>query len=122
MIRRPRSNTPLQALVTLNDPVFIEAARALGGRMAQFPGTIAEKAQHGFRRCVARPPSEGELKQLVTFFNEARTVYTADAMQAKQLATDAVAPMPTGVELADLAAWTTLGNVLLNLDETLMRR
>ncbi len=122
MIRRPRSNTPLQALVTLNDPVFIEAARALGGRMAQFPGTIAEKAQHGFRRCVARPPSEGELKQLVTFFNEARTVYAADPMQAKQLATDAVAPMPTGVELADLAAWTTLGNVLLNLDETLMRR
>ena len=68
------------------------------------------------------PPSEGELQQLVTFFNEVRTVYTADPMQAKQLATDAVAPLPTGVELADLAAWTTLGNVLLNLDETLMRR
>jgi hypothetical protein len=70
-LRRPRSNTPLQALVILNDPVYVEAAQALGRRMAQVTGDTAAKATYGFRACLARPPRDRELKRLVEFYDTA---------------------------------------------------
>ena len=119
-LRRPRSNTPLQALVTLNDPVYIEAAQALAKRMAGSPGLTIDRARYGFRICLARPPRTGELKQLTSLYDAARAEYTKDPAKAKKMAND------TGVAgeanaMIDLAAWTVVGNVLLNLDETLMR-
>src|SRR5258707_5541923 len=67
-LRRPRSNTPLQAFVTLNDPVYFEAAQALARRMSEIPGLPADKARFGFRLCLARPPRPQELKQLIGLF------------------------------------------------------
>src|SRR4029078_5320413 len=61
LVRRERSNTPLQALVTLNDPVYVEALQALARKMAASGTTPAEKARHGFRLCLSRPPTEEEL-------------------------------------------------------------
>jgi hypothetical protein len=121
-LRRPRSNTPLQALVTLNDPVYIEAAQALARRMAQSDGSPPQKARYGFRLCVARPPHENELQPLLQLFEAARQEYTRDLAKAKRLATEPIGPVPDGLDVADLAAWTTVGNVLLNLDEVVMRR
>ena len=121
IIRRPRSNTPLQALVTLNDPVFLEAARALGLRMARTPGTVADQITLGFRRCLIRPPTPGEVNRLAACCAETRAHFLAHPEAARQLAMDPVAPAPTDVSPGDLAAWTTVANVLLNLDETLMR-
>lgn len=121
-IRRPRTNTPLQALVTLNDPVYIECAQALARRIAVSAATPAEKARFGFRACLARPPYEHELGRLVKLFEEAKAEYAQAPEQAKQLATVPLGPAPPGADLTELAAWTVVSNVLLNLDEMLMKR
>jgi hypothetical protein len=122
-IRRDRTNTPLQALVTLNDPVYIEAAQALARRMTAAGSTPAEQAIHGFRLCVARPPNEAELQQLTDLYQRARQAFASDAEAAKKMATE---PLGTGArrggDVIDLAAWTVVANVLMNLDEMLMKR
>ncbi len=121
-IRRVRTNTPLQALVTLNDPVYVEAAQALARRMALAGATSADKARFGFRLCVARSPRDAELARLVKLYDDAHAVYAQAKDKAVQLATNPLGPAPAGADPADLAAWTTVANVLLNLDETLMKR
>ena len=122
-LRRPRSNTPLQALVTLNDPVYVEAAQALGVRMAKGPGSDAARLTYGFRLCLARAPRSDELERLLALYRDARADYAAKP----ELATRMVSP-PQGSSLSqpesdasELAAWTAVGNVLLNLDEMLMK-
>jgi hypothetical protein len=119
-LRRPRSNTPLQALVTLNDPVYIEAAQALAERMISKPGAPAEKARQGFRLCLARTPEADELKQLLDLYNDAHTHYAAKPEEAAKIASSALHPAKDQ-DVIELAAWTAAANVLLNLDETLMK-
>ena len=121
-IRRLRSNTPMQALVTLNDPVYIEAAQALARRMAEVNGPPAEKVAVGFRRCVARPPSEKETTRVLALYEEAKATYAKDPAKAAKMATDPLGAAPKGADVTELAAWTVVANVLLNLDEMLMRR
>jgi hypothetical protein len=116
-LRRTRSNTPLQALVTMNDPVFVEAAQALGKRIASASGSSTDKMRFGFRLCLARQPRPMELKRLVSFYELAKVDYIAKPDKAKEMA----GTTPEKSEVAELAAWTAVGNVLLNLDETLMR-
>jgi hypothetical protein len=115
-LRRTRSNTPLQALVTMNDPVFVEAAQALGKRIATASGATTDKMRYGIRLCLARQPRPMELKRLVSFYEQAKTDYVAKPDKAKEMAGPAEKS-----DVAELAAWTAVGNVLLNLDETLMR-
>jgi len=122
-VRRNRTNTPLQALVTMNDPVYVEAAQALARRMAKDGGvTDADKARHGFRLVLSRPPSDNELARLVKLHADSTAEFAKDKAKATSLATDPLGPLPAGMEATDLAAWTTVANVLLNLDETLMKR
>ncbi len=121
-VRRLRTNTPLQALVTLNDPVFVEAAQALGRRMAAQKGSTAERAEHGFRLCLARPPRPDETKRLVDLFEKTRQQFDTNPAGAQALATRPLGPAPKDANVVDLAAWTVVANVLLNLDETLAKR
>ncbi len=122
-VRRNRTNTPLQALVTMNDPVYVETAQALARRMAKDGGmTDADKARHGFRLVLARPPSDNELAKLVKLHADSAAEFAKDKAKATSLATDPLGPLPEGADAANLAAWTTVANVLLNLDETLMKR
>ena len=121
-LRRDRTNTPLQAFVTLNDPVYIEAAQALARRMAAVEGSAGDKARHGFRLCVARAPSDAELGRLIQLYETARQHFAQSPDQARQFATDPLGPPPDGAEIDKLAAWTMVGNVLLNLDEMLMKK
>ncbi len=121
-IRRVRTNTPLQALVTLNDPVYVEAAQALARRMAQAGKTTADKARFGFRLCLARSPRDAELVRLVQMYDDAHAEYAKNKDMAVRMATNPLGPAPAGADVTDLAAWTTVANVLLNLDETLMKR
>ena len=121
-IRRISTNTPLQALVTLNDPVYVEAAQVLARRIAADGGsTAAERSTYGFRLVLARPPGENERKLLAELFDESRKLFASKPEEAKKMATSYAGKAPAGVELADLAAWTVVGNVLLNLDETIAR-
>jgi hypothetical protein len=119
-LRRPRSNTPLQALVTLNDPVFIETAQALGRRMAAASGSVEDKTTFGFRLCLIRTPAARETSELTALFETARGEYAHDPDDAKKLAGESK-DNDTHQKPEDAAAWTAVANVLLNLDETLMR-
>ena len=122
-IRRIPTNTPLQALVTLNDPVFVEAAQALARRILQEGGeTTAERTSFGFRLCVSRPPTATETVRLGQILESAVLMYAQQPDAAVTMATDPIGPLPEGADPVKLAAWTVLSNVLLNLDETLTRR
>jgi hypothetical protein len=121
-VRRNRSNTPLQALVTLNDPVYVEATQGLARLMAGVRGAAAEKARHGFRRVLARPPAGAELKELLTLFDQAAAAYRSTPDDALALIGGTENPLPAEIEPVELAAWTAVANVLLNLDETVMKR
>jgi hypothetical protein len=123
IVRRGRTNTPLQALVTLNDPVYIEAAQGLARRIAANGGaTTADRARYGFRVTLSRPPQEAELSRLVKLYEQSLAKFSQNAEEAKRMASDPIGPTPPDANVAELAAWTVVGNVLLNLDETLMKR
>jgi hypothetical protein len=121
-VRRERSNTPLQALVTLNDPVYIEAAQSLGRRMALSGGTVPQRLQSGFQQCLHRAPSSAELASLNTLLERSRQRFQTDTTKAKRMATEPIGELPSGLEATDAAAWTSVANVLMNLDEFLMKR
>ena len=122
LVRRERSNTPLQALVTLNDPAYIEAAQALARKMATAGSTPADKARYGFRLCLSRPPAEAELASLLELYEKTLERFQADPDKARDIATKPLGEAPKELAIAELAAWTVVGNVLLNLDEMLMKR
>jgi hypothetical protein len=116
-LRRPRSNTPLQALVTLNDPVYVEAAQSLARRISEQAGSTADKIKFGFALCLVRPPHQRETRRLADLYEQAATEYSRTPELASR-----IAPEANGYgKPAELAAWTMVANVLLNLDETLMR-
>jgi len=122
-VRRVRTNTPLQALVTLNDPVYIEAAQSLARRILKEGGaTSANKVTYGFRLVLSRIPHEAELARLVTLYEQSLARFGANADDAKRIATEPLGPAADDMNVAELAAWTVVGNVLLNLDETVMKR
>ena len=121
-VRRIRTNTPLQALVTLNDPVYVEAAQALGRKVAAAPGTTAERMALAFRTCLSRVPTDKELSLLVKLFDESKAKFDKDPKKATELATNPIGPLPKDANAAELAAWTTAMNVVLNLDEMILRR
>ena len=120
-VRRERSNTPLQALVTLNDPVYLEAAQALARRIAAVGGTPADKLRHGFRLSLVRAPHDQEMTELLVLYTKTRERFARDAVQALAVATNPLGPVPPEADVSELAAWTVVGNVLLNLDELLMK-
>ena len=121
-VRRGSTNTPLQALVTLNDPVFIEAAQALARRMSAQEGDLAAQIEFGFQLTLSRPPTKIETTRLISLYDATRVRYSADTKLAQEMATNPIGPLPKGANAADLATLTVVANVLLNLDETLMKR
>jgi hypothetical protein len=122
-VRRLRTNTPLQALVTLNDPVFVEAAQSLARRIVTQGGSSLEaRVGYSFRLCLTRPPSERETRRLMELFEKAQQQYSADPAKATAMATKPLGPAPKEMNVVELAAWTVVANVLLNLDETLAKR
>jgi len=122
-LRRDRSNTPLQAFVTLNDPVFVEASQGLARRLLkEGPADTAGRLQLAFRLCVARAADAHELKALETLLQRSLATYRNDPALAAKMATQPLGPADKGADLAELAAWTAVAGVMMNLDEFLMRR
>jgi len=119
---RPRSNTPLQALTLLNDPTFVEAARALAERILREGGSDdAARIDWAFRQTVAhRPPAE-IARTLAELHVKHRTYYRANPAAARQLSEVGDRPVPDGIDLSELAAWTSVARAVLNLHEMITR-
>ncbi len=121
-VRRPKTNTPLQALVTLNDAVYVEAAQSLARKMLANGATTKDRIAFGFRQTLTRPATDQELARLERLLTETQAGYAKDKPKATQLATMPLGPLPAGVDVVDAAAYTVVANVMLNLDEALMKR
>ncbi len=121
-IRRIRTNTPLQALVTLNDPVYIEAAQSLARKMISVGTTPSERIQYAIQTCLIRDPTSEESSRLALLASETQNRFQANLDQATKMATDPLGPLPDGADPVEYAAWTVVANVVLNLDEMFMKR
>ncbi len=115
-LERTRSNTPLQALTTLNDEVFVEAAGAMAKRLAAKDATARDRIDYGFRLVTARHPREKEMNSLLSLYEKAASRYRADQAAAVKL----VRASQAGDDV-QLAPWIVVSNVLLNLDETVTK-
>jgi Protein of unknown function (DUF1553)/Protein of unknown function (DUF1549)/Planctomycete cytochrome C len=122
ILRRDRSNTPLQALVLMNDPVYVETSQALARKATTPAATPEEVIRRIFRLVLSRLPSDRESKRLVTLQAELLAAYRLDPAKASAMATNPIGPLTAGVDAADLAAWTAVAGVVQNLDETLLKR
>jgi hypothetical protein len=124
-VKRSRSNTPLQALTGLNEPVFVECAQALGLRTVRDGGTTdEERLTFAFRCCLARKASARETEILLGLLKKERERFSKPDSKPLDLAfADPAKPpsLPSGASQADLAAWTVVARVLLNLDETMTK-
>ncbi|MBL9212066.1 MAG: PSD1 domain-containing protein [Opitutaceae bacterium] len=120
-VRRSRSNTPLQALTLLNDPVYVAAARGLAHRvLTERPAAgTAERLRHAFRLCLAREPSAVELAALAGLLAQQADAAAADPGAAARVS--GARPPPPGSSVAELAAWHAVATALLNLDETITK-
>jgi mono/diheme cytochrome c family protein len=120
-IRRIRTNTPLQALVTLNDPVYLEAAAGLARRMVLEAATPSTRATRGLRLALIRPLRPNEVAPLLALQKDAEQAFTAAPERADALLKSSRAIVPAGVSKTAFAAWIVTANAILNLDEFLSR-
>jgi hypothetical protein len=119
-VKRPRTNTPLQALELLNDVAYVEAARGLAQLMIAGGGcTPDERIAFAFRRATARTPIPAELSLLRRGFERYRAAYTANKESALQLIRHGDSPLDPNADPVELAAYMATASVILNLDETI---
>jgi hypothetical protein len=121
--RRTITNTPLQALVLLNDPAFVEAARSLAERMLVEGGkTENARLDYGFRLATARPPAPREIAVLRDTLSAEMPEYKRHEDRADALLKEGEAPVNSKLDKQELAAWTTVASMILNLDETITKQ
>ena len=121
-IRRISTNTPLQALVTLNDPVYVEASLALAQQMLLATATNdRERIAFGLRRALSRPAQSDEIARLEALLLKAKANFDSDATAANELVKGIAFERSPNVGAQSLAAWTIIANAILNLDELLTR-
>jgi hypothetical protein len=116
------TNTPLQALVLLNDPTYVEAARALAQRMLEQGGKDpSSRIRFGFRLATARQPNANEVKVLKDVETQELAQYRRDKDAAEKLITVGDSRADAKLASGELAAWTTVASMILNLDETISK-
>jgi hypothetical protein len=120
-VRRPRTNTPLQALELLNDPTYIEASRVLGERLLASSSDDSDRLDHAFRLVLARAPKPEETAILLRLLAEQRRHFEQSETAANQLLRIGEHSIPAGMPASELAAWTVVASTLLNLDETITK-
>jgi hypothetical protein len=114
---RPRSNTPLGALVLLNDPSYVEAARVLAADAIQKATTDAERLEFVFRRSLQRLPSDQEQEVLLNLVRQQREYFAQHEEEATRLIEVGLSPVPTDVSNAELSAWTAATRAVFNMYE-----
>jgi hypothetical protein len=122
LIRRIPTNTPLQALVTLNDPVFIEAAAALAVRMIKESPAVDDmsRAEHGLWLALRRPVRDGEAEPMARLRQELVVAFQAEPAKAESLISLGRVSLPEA-DPSELASWIVVGSAIMNLDEFLTR-
>jgi hypothetical protein len=119
---RAVSDTPMQALVLMNDPSFVEAARVFGEHIVRYSGkTFEAKLAFAYRTTLSRAPTPKETTILRRLFDQTRDRYLLDRQAALALISTGESPVPGDLDVADVAAWTTVARALLNLHETITR-
>jgi hypothetical protein len=119
-VRRISTNTPIAAFALLNDPAYVEAAQALARQIVKYDNVdVAARATYAFRRVLSRQPAAEEVQQMVALFDSERSHYQKEPDAALKMALGETGQPEQGSNVAELAAWTVVSNVLLNLDETL---
>jgi hypothetical protein len=120
-VKRSRSNTPLQALTLLNDPVYVEAALALAGRILteRKEASVEERLRYAFRLCLAREPRDAEVAILRRLLDRQREANAVKPAAVKALLGSF--PVPASCTAEELAAWYAVATALLNLDETITK-
>jgi hypothetical protein len=122
IVRRERTNTPLQALLLLNDPQYVEAARGLAERTVREGGdSVEQRARFLFHTATCRQPQVDELADLVAAYEQELEHYRANAKAAEELIASGSLPADEKLDRPELAAWTMAANVVLNLDEVVTR-
>ena len=121
-VKRIRTNTPLQALVTLNDPVYIEAAQSFARNLLAGSDNTSQRIEAAFKAALIRMPRRNEVDRMEKLYAEVYKVYEANPESAMKIATDPLGPLPKNMDILEAAAWTVVANVILNLDEILMKR
>ena len=122
LLRRSRTNTPLQALLMLNDPTWIEASRVLAEVTLTGSSDDHERLRTLFRRVVSRTPESDELHLLNGLLERQRARFGTDASAAAQLVSVGAASRDQRIDAEELAAWTILAQTIFNLDEVITRR
>jgi mono/diheme cytochrome c family protein len=121
-VERPRSNTPLQALVLLNDPTYVEAARVFALRIVKQGGSSTdERLVYAYRQSLNRTPTDQELVVLRALVDKHRAEYSKDIAQASLIQKVGDSPPAQDTDPPDLATWTSVARVILNLHETITR-
>ena len=126
--RRTRSNSPLQALTTLNDAAFMEAAQALAMRVWKEGGTgegrevELARMRYAFRLCTSREPDEFELSRLLALLHKQQSRLKGNTAAAVYVSSPDLNNLPPGIDLHQLAPWTMVARTLLNLDETITKQ
>jgi mono/diheme cytochrome c family protein len=116
-MRRQTTDTPLQALVTLNDPCFVEAAQAMARRLVKEGGaTTSDRCAYALKVALCRAPRDGEVALLEKLWTNERERMSGDVAAARTLSEQPLGPLPAGADPVEMAAWTTVANVVLNLD------
>lgn len=122
VVRRSRTNTPLQALVLMNDPTYVEASRKLAERMMKEGGaTTEERIAFAFRLVTARTPRDREVAVLKRVFEAEHARFGKDQAAAEKLLKVGESPRDAKLDAAELAAWAMVANAILNLDEVVTR-
>jgi hypothetical protein len=122
MVRRSVTNTPLQALVLMNDPTYVEASRKLAERiLTEAPASPYDRVKYAFRLALARPPTAAEIKVLLGVLNQQKVAFRESREAALKLLSVGESPRNEKLDVRELAAWTTVANVILNLDETITK-
>src|SRR5688572_28564611 len=122
VVRRLRTNTPLQALALMNDPQFVEASRGFGYRiMTEVSQDTRKRIAHAFRLATARTPSNDETQVLLDVYHQELARFKKDTEATEKFLKVGGFKPDEDVDPAELAAWTAVASMILNLDETITK-
>lgn len=121
VIRRSRTNTPMQALVLLNDPTYVEASRKFAERVMLHVANDSERLAYAFEIALCRSPQPEESAILLEIQLDARRRFDADPAAATKLLAIGFTPSDATLNTTELAAWTTVTSMILNFDETISK-